>query len=97
MTPQQINEIQDAIAFAERDTFTDEEILAAFKETGLGLSAAFLSEHILPQVYGNEFDGIDFDGQNCDDCDGASGFSRRCNCGNRRVYWCGTYKSLTAD
>jgi hypothetical protein len=24
---------------------------------------------------------------NCDDCDGWDGVSRRCSCGNRRVYW----------
>lgn len=30
---------------------------------------------------------IEFDGQNCDDCDGWDGEDRRCNCGNRRVDW----------
>lgn len=37
---------------------------------------------------------IDFDGQNCGDyredgfyCAGWDGSSRRCDCGNRRVYW----------
>jgi len=34
---------------------------------------------------------IQFDGMNCHDfdngCDGWDGESRRCNCGNRRVYW----------
>ena len=34
----------------------------------------------------------DFDGKNCDDlddnsCAGWDGESRRCECGNRRVYW----------
>jgi len=29
----------------------------------------------------------EFDGMNCDDCDGWDGVSRRCSCGNRRVYW----------
>jgi len=29
----------------------------------------------------------DFYGQNCDDCHGWDGESRRCECGNRRVYW----------
>jgi hypothetical protein len=36
----------------------------------------------------------DFDGMNCDDwlpdgefCAGWDGESRRCDCGNRRVYW----------
>ncbi len=34
----------------------------------------------------------DFDGKNCDDisdneCAGWDGESRRCDCGNRRVYW----------
>lgn len=29
-----------------------------------------------------------FDGQNCDGpCDGWNGVDRRCDCGNRRVYW----------
>jgi len=30
---------------------------------------------------------IDFDGNNCDDCVGWDGRSRRCECGNRRVSW----------
>lgn len=31
---------------------------------------------------------VDFDGQNCDsECIGWDGTSRRCDCGNRRVYW----------
>lgn len=36
---------------------------------------------------------VNFDGQNCDDwsdesfCAGWDGESRRCDCGNRRVYW----------
>ncbi len=35
---------------------------------------------------------MDFNGQNCNDfgdvvCDGWDGLDRRCNCGNRRVYW----------
>ena len=30
---------------------------------------------------------ISFDGQNCDDCAGWNGRSRRCDCGNRRVDW----------
>ena len=33
---------------------------------------------------------IDFSGQNCDDCGGWDGESRRCDCGNRRVYWATT-------
>jgi len=28
-----------------------------------------------------------FDGQNCDHCEGWDGYSRRCQCGNRRVSW----------
>lgn len=43
----------------------------------------------------------DFDGMNCndyrdglDDCGGWDGVSRRCDCGNRRVYWAtGQYAS----
>lgn len=30
---------------------------------------------------------IEFNGQNCDDCAGWDGESRRCDCGNRRVSW----------
>lgn len=35
---------------------------------------------------------VEFEGQNCDDwddvgCAGWDGESRRCDCGNRRVYW----------
>ncbi len=34
----------------------------------------------------------DFSGKNCEDfgsvCAGWDGESRRCECGNRRVYWC---------
>ena len=29
----------------------------------------------------------EFDGMNCDSCIGWDGISRRCFCGNRRVYW----------
>ncbi len=96
MTPQQIDEIQCDIAYARRDTFTDEELKLAFHET-CHMEPQAIREHILPQVYGKNFDDLDFDGQNCDDCTGASGFSRRCSCGNRRVYWCSEYNSLTAD
>lgn len=45
--------------------------------------------------------GVDeFEGQNCNDwddgtfCSGWDGVSRRCDCGNRRVYWAtGQYSS----
>lgn len=51
---------------------TEEEAIAAAKESA-------------------EQDGfVDFDGQNCDEesnCLGWNGESRRCDCGNRRVYW----------
>ena len=30
---------------------------------------------------------MDFNGQNCEECDGWDGISRRCDCGNRRVGW----------
>lgn len=34
---------------------------------------------------------VDFEGMNCNDweykCGGWDGVSRRCDCGNRRVYW----------
>lgn len=30
---------------------------------------------------------IEFNGQNCDECEGWDGESRRCSCGNRRVSW----------
>lgn len=46
-------------------------------------------------AYAEENGSIEFDGMNCNDfkgddeieCDGWDGVSRRCNCGNRRVYW----------
>jgi hypothetical protein len=46
--------------------------------------------------YVNDNGSINFDGMNCNDyrdedqpeCDGWDGVSRRCNCDNRRVYWC---------
>jgi len=46
-------------------------------------------------AYANENGLIDFDGMNCNDykedheveCGGWDGESRRCDCGNRRVYW----------
>lgn len=45
--------------------------------------------------YALENGPIIFDGMNCNDykdedeveCDGWDGDDRRCNCGNRRVYW----------
>jgi hypothetical protein len=45
--------------------------------------------------YAEENGPIIFDGMNCNDykdedeveCDGWDGDDRRCNCGNRRVYW----------
>jgi hypothetical protein len=30
---------------------------------------------------------FDFDGKNCDSCEGWDGESHRCQCGNRRVDW----------
>ena len=46
-------------------------------------------------AYAKENGPINFDGMNCNDykedhevdCDGWDGVSRRCECGNRRVYW----------
>ena len=46
-------------------------------------------------AYVNENGPIDFDGMNCNEyldddqieCGGWDGESRRCDCGNRRVYW----------
>lgn len=49
---------------------------------------------------------IEFNGMNCYDlddneCKGWDGLSTRCDCGNRRVYWClsddGTYVYAEAD
>jgi len=45
--------------------------------------------------YVNQNGPIEFDGMNCNDyldddqpeCGGWDGEDRRCNCGNRRVYW----------
>ena len=42
------------------------------------LVAARLKENIWFDFYGNE---------GCGDCAGWDGESRRCQCGNRRVYW----------
>ena len=47
------------------------------------------------QKYAEKNGPISFDGMNCNDykdeseleCDGWDGSSRRCECGNRRVYW----------
>jgi len=45
-------------------------------------------------AYCDEYGTIDFDGMNCadawdegEDCMGWDGVDRRCDCGNRRVYW----------
>lgn len=51
---------------------------------------------------------IEFDGMNCGDlydeatdaeinCSGWDGISRRCSCGNRRVYWVWNSGHLTAE
>jgi hypothetical protein len=45
--------------------------------------------------YAKENGDVEFDGMNCNEwleedqveCSGWDGFSRRCTCGNRRVYW----------
>ncbi len=42
-------------------------------------------EAVLDMSNGVEYH--DFYGKNCDDCLGWDGISRRCACGNRRVYW----------
>jgi hypothetical protein len=48
------------------------------------------------KAYAEANGGVDtFDGMNCNDyleegqveCSGWDGFDRRCDCGNRRVYW----------
>jgi hypothetical protein len=52
-------------------------------------------EAIDAAVANAEDDYIEFDGMNCNDylddgdeeCGGWDGESRRCDCGNRRVYW----------
>jgi hypothetical protein len=44
----------------------------------------------LKDIDENAWGYIDFDGMNCDEennCNGWDGESRRCDCGNRRVYW----------
>lgn len=46
-------------------------------------------------------DFYDFNGNNCEEyrqiCDGWNGFSRRCECGNRRVDWKGDIDFLDGD
>lgn len=91
--------IQDDILFAEREEFTDEELLLAFGDavTRNSVTADEIREYILPQVHGllSYLDDpysdvnslIDFEGRNCEDCTGWNGVDRRCSCGNRRVYW----------
>lgn len=37
---------------------------------------------------------IEFEGKNCDECNGWDGVSRRCQCGNRRVDWEYDYNEL---
>lgn len=71
---------------------TDEELIKALPESELRWVAEhrpemFLSfrESILPRLV--DEDDFDFNGQNCDNCSGWDGVSRRCNCGNRRVEW----------
>lgn len=46
--------------------------------------AAFIAV-VVPRLI--DVEPIRFDGQNCDECPGWDGLSRRCECGNRRVYW----------
>lgn len=78
--------IQDDIWLGVEREYTDEELILAFSETAGGYSAEEIRENIFPRVFGLD-EYIGFSGQNCDDCEGASGLSRRCQCGNRRVSW----------
>lgn len=80
------HEIQADIENGVEREYTDEELVIAFKETASDISAEDIRNEILPLVFGN-LEYLGFSGQNCDDCEGASGFDRRCQCGNRRVSW----------
>jgi hypothetical protein len=71
---------------------TDAELIAALPESEMKYCAEHLPdlfssfrENVLPRLV--EGDDFAFGGQNCDDCSGWDGISRRCNCGNRRVEW----------
>lgn len=47
----------------------------------------YLTEEAIEKLIPAPNDFIDFTGNNCDDCVGWYGHSRRCECGNRRVSW----------
>lgn len=40
---------------------------------------------------------IEIDDANCEDCSGWDGLERRCDCGNRRVYWSFDYGVAVAE
>jgi hypothetical protein len=73
------------------ESFSNDEIKTAFSGVCDISDIQLIRSKILPIVYGLGFDYLDFDGNNCDDagesCNGWNGFSKRCCCGNRRVYW----------
>lgn len=81
-------EISNSFYLADRpiESYSDEELLIAFNESARGIPVGQIRKLILPQVYGGDLE-LSFNGQNCDDCSGWDGTSRRCNCGNRRVSW----------
>jgi hypothetical protein len=68
--------------------YTEDFLRTHFAETGY---SATETEVILNQFRNYGFDYLfDFAGQNCDaygECAGWDGVDRRCECGNRRVYW----------
>ncbi len=81
---------------------TPKEAIAWLNERGKVLGVDFISENAIKIANEISFieecerrdkgDGpIDFDGQNCDECDGWTPGNRRCDCGNRRVSWSECY------
>ena len=58
-------------------------------------AANYFDKYYLCELSNNIF--IPFCGNNCDDCMGWDGESKRCECGNRRVSWEWDGKHLTAE
>lgn len=84
----EMERLQEIVCEGNGDTLTDDELRLAFKESAGDLPIEFVRNRILPYYFTIDYEGdILFSGQNCDDCAGWDGLSRRCNCGNRRVSW----------
>lgn len=74
-------------------TLTDEEICEMCYESGCVRGAmesnpeafAKFKADMIPEMQHAQL--WEFNGQNCEECDGWDGIGRRCECGNRRVEW----------